>query len=160
MADPNTALVTVEPHGVTPVRMVNPKIQRGRIGLAKEDYNSHARLDGAVVGLFTDEACTDACKLKEFTTDADEVCWVEDLLPGTYYAKEISAPSGYVLNVEKSVVPVELLEGEEETVVFRNRKRIDTAGNYGLLLVIGLGAVLVTGTLLFVFRKRLFHRGV
>ncbi len=159
MAEPNTAAVTIEPHDTVSVRMVNPKVQRGRIGLAKEDYTSHARLNGAVVGLFSDAACTEECKLAEFTTNESEVCWVEDLLPGVYYAKEVSAPEGYVLNVENSVVTVELEEGEEETVVFRNRKRIDTAGNYGLLLLIGLGAVLVTGTLLVVFRKRLFRKG-
>ena len=42
-----------------------------------------------------------------------------------------------------------------EHVVFRNRKQIDTAGNYGLLLLIGGGAVLVTGLAALLLRKKL-----
>ena len=53
---------------------------------------------------------------------------------------------------------MELAEGEVEEVVFRNRPRIDTAGNYGLLLLIGAALVLLSGSLVFVLRKRLFKR--
>lgn len=108
---------------------------------------------GAVIGIYSDESCE--TKLAEFVTTV-EPQYLEGLLPGTYYVKELEAPDGYILNPTRQVVTVELEEGEEELVVFRNRPRIDTAGNYGILLLIGAALVLVSGTLTVIFRKRLF----
>jgi hypothetical protein len=79
-------------------------------------------------------------------------------MPGTYYVKELSPPEGFIPNPQQLIVKVELAEGATETVIFRNRPRIDTAGNYGLLLLVGLCAMGATGVLLLVFRKRLFKR--
>lgn len=154
-ADP-VALVTVNPHGSVSVKMVNPPVLRGRIGLAKENYETGERLAGAVIGIYEDEAAETL--LRQFTTVKEDFVYFDDLMPGTYYVKELSPPSGYILNPQQTIVTVNLAEGATETVIFRNRPRIDTAGNYGLLLLVGLCAMGATGVLLLVFRKRLFKR--
>lgn len=154
-ADP-VALVTVNPHGRVSVKMVNPPVQRGRIGIAKENYETGERLAGAVIGIYEDEAAENL--LREFTSIREDFVYLEDLMPGTYYVKELSPPEGFIPNPQQLIVKVELAEGATETVIFRNRPRIDTAGNYGLLLLVGLCAMGATGVLLLVFRKRLFKR--
>ena len=150
-SDPGIAVEVVSHETVT-ITMVNPRIKRGRIGVAKEDYTSHERLLGAVVAVYSDAACTD--ELWRCETEADAK-YTDDLMPGTYYVKELAAPEGYILNPANAVRTVELLEGGEELVVFRNRRRIDTAGNYGLLLTLGLALFGVTGlTALMIGKKR------
>ncbi len=146
------AIVEVVSHETASVAMENPAIKRGRIGVAKEDRSSGERLPGAVIGVYSDEACT--VELAKFTTTT-EPQYTELLMPGTYYVKELEAPEGYILNPESAVQTVELAEGGEELVVFRNRKRIDTAGNYGLLLLIGVIALGVTGVTAVLLRKKL-----
>lgn len=153
LSDEPVAFVTVNPHETAVVSMVNHTVTRGKIGVAKENYETGERLVGAVIGIYSDESCE--TKLAEFVTTV-EPQYLEGLLPGTYYVKELEAPDGYILNPTQQVVTVELEEGEEELVVFRNRPRIDTAGNYGILLLIGAALVLVSGTLTVIFRKRLF----
>lgn len=153
LADEPAAYVTVNPHETAVVSMVDHTVTRGRIGVAKEDYETGERLVGAVIGIYGDEGCE--IKFAE-SMSTDQPQYLENLLPGTYYVKELQAPEGYILNPTQQVVTVELEEGEEELVVFRNRPRIDTAGNYGILLLIGAALVLVCGTLSVVFRKRLF----
>lgn len=156
LAENPVQLITVNPHGSVSVKMVNPLVQRGRIGIAKENYETGERLAGALVGLYTDEACTEL--VKEITTIKEDFVYFDDLMPGTYYVKELAPPPGYILNPKQTVVTVELAEGATEAVIFRNRPRIDTAGNYGLLLLIGVCAMGATGVLLLAFRKRLFKR--
>lgn len=153
LSDEPVSFVTVNPHETAVVSMVNHTVTRGKIGVAKENYETGERLVGAVIGIYSDESCE--TKLAEFVTTV-EPQYLEGLLPGTYYVKELEAPDGYILNPTQQVVTVELEEGEEELVVFRNRPRIDTAGNYGILLLIGAALVLVSGTLTVIFRKRLF----
>ena len=158
MAENPSATVTVEPHETATVNMVNPLVKRGKIGVAKEDYESGKRLPGAKIAIYSDEACTELLWEVETVADGDSFQYLEELLPGVYYVKELVAPEGYILNPRQSVVQMELAEGEVEEVVFRNRPRIDTAGNYGLLLLIGAALVLLSGSLVFVLRKRLFKR--
>ena len=50
-------------------------------------------LEGAVYGIYSDEGCTD--EISEMVTDTDGKAKSEDLELGTYYVKEIAAPSGY-----------------------------------------------------------------
>ncbi len=148
------AVITVNPHETVTVSMVNKKVIRGKIGVLKQDYESGQQLDGAVVGLYSDSACTNL--IAQFTTSKDSVQWQENLLPGTYYVKELKAPGGYILNPTQTIVKVDLDEGEIETVTFRNRPTVDTAGNYGLIALIGGGMLVITGGLAFAFRKKLF----
>ena len=166
MSENNQVVVQVGPHDSVTVTMVNPFIRRGKIAVAKEDYTTKAPLAGAVVGLYPTKACNADEELARVTTAVTpvgedgaggEVVWqyFDNLLPGTYYVKELAAPEGYIINPAKAVVAVILNEGAEETVIFRNRTRIDTAGNFGLLMLVGLAAVLVTGGALIVFRKKL-----
>ncbi|MEG1523899.1 MAG: SpaA isopeptide-forming pilin-related protein [Clostridia bacterium] len=156
MAVDNEETVTINPHETVTVTMVNKQVVRGKIGVAKADYTTEQLLDGCKVGLYSDGNCEN--QLAVFETSKDNPQFSELLLPGTYYVKELEAPDGYIINPACQIVEVQLEEGETEVVTFRNRQRIDTAGNYGLLLLIGLGAVTLTGTLLLVFRKKLIGK--
>ena len=155
LADPAEAFISINPHQTVTVTMVNPTIQRGKIAVAKEDYSTGEKLPGAVIGLYPNADCKESEELGRVVTEKDSVQYFEDLLPGTYFVKELEAPEGYIINPAKAVVEVELTEGAEETVTFRNRKRIDTAGNFGLLLLIGGLMAVVTGLALVLYRRKL-----
>lgn len=66
----------------------------GKIEITKNDsYN--ASVNGAVFGLYSDNACTN--RLATATSSNGKVVF-DDLVPNTYYVKEISAPTGYLIN--------------------------------------------------------------
>ncbi len=79
--------------------------------LEGDDYDS-AALAGATLGLYYDEACENAVSRngEAYTGISGEDGLVEfyGLAAGTYYVKEIEAPTGYVLSEE--VLTVELVE--------------------------------------------------
>lgn len=50
-------------------------------------------LEGAVYGIYADERCTQ--EVGEIVTNADGKATSDDLVLGTYYIKEITAPTGY-----------------------------------------------------------------
>ncbi|MBR6667990.1 MAG: Cna B-type domain-containing protein, partial [Clostridia bacterium] len=63
-------------------------------------------LPGAVFGVYAEESCT--TKLYELTSDENGIVSLKDLEAGsTYYIKEITAPSGYVLNEKVYNVTIE-----------------------------------------------------
>ena len=64
--------------------------------LTKTDASTGAKLSGAVYGIYTDSACTDL--ESTMTTDEDGYAKSGSLTAGTYYVKEITAPSGYVVS--------------------------------------------------------------
>jgi LPXTG-motif cell wall-anchored protein len=65
-----------------------------------DNGSEHAALSGAVFGLYTDEGCTKLYKNDKFTgevtTAPDGTMEINGLKAGTYYLKEISAPTGYI----------------------------------------------------------------
>lgn len=64
--------------------------------LEKQDKATGTKLANAVYGIYTDSGCT---ALKEkMTTGTDGGCKSGPLTPGTYYVKEITSPTGYVLD--------------------------------------------------------------
>ena len=60
--------------------------------------NACYSLEGAVYGIYSDEACTN--KIGEMTTDANGYASYSGLELKVYYAKEITAPKGYEINSE------------------------------------------------------------
>lgn len=75
----------------------NPAISNG---------NDCYTLEGAVYGLYTDPGCTNL--VRSITTNADGVARADEVLIGTYYVKEISAPQGYALSYDVNSVVIEV----------------------------------------------------
>ena len=64
--------------------------------LTKTDKSSGAKLAGAVYGIYSDSDCKNL--VSTMTTDGNGYAKSDALTAGTYYVKEITAPSGYVLS--------------------------------------------------------------
>ena len=63
---------------------------------AKENLtagNDHYSLKGAVYGIYADEACK--TEVMRLTTDASGYVKSGELVPGTYWVREVTAPKGY-----------------------------------------------------------------
>lgn len=76
------------------LRMSTP--DNGKIEITKTDAANGAKLSGAVFGVYSDSACNSL--VSRITVGSNGVGTSGDLTAGTYYVKEITAPSGYVLN--------------------------------------------------------------
>ena len=87
----------------------------GELNLEKTstDNNYDYTLEGAVYGVFSDEACS--LQVAELVTDADGKSETVSLDEGTYFVKELVAPEGYYLNEE--VLKVNILVERTVTLV-------------------------------------------
>lgn len=68
----------------------------GKIQTIKTDAETSIRLAGAVLGVYNNSSCTN--EITRLTTNSSGTAVTGDLIMGTYYVKEITAPTGYVLN--------------------------------------------------------------
>lgn len=68
----------------------------GQIVLIKSDADTGEYLENAKYGVYTDEECTQ--KIKTLITGSNGVSVLDGLKIGTYYVKEIVAPTGYSIN--------------------------------------------------------------
>lgn len=85
--------------------------QKGSIEVIKKDAVSGDVLEGAQFGLYSDENAQNF--LTSAYTDSDGKCSFTGLEKGTYYIKEISAPTGYQLKTD--IIKVEVgSRGEDE----------------------------------------------
>ena len=82
----------------------NIEVQSARILLTKVD-NFGAKVDGCTFKLYSNESCTQEVATG-ITNGSGEIVF-DKLLPGTYYVKEISAKTGYLINTEIKKVSVE-----------------------------------------------------
>ena len=64
--------------------------------VTKTDESTGVKLAGAVFGIYKDSGCTNL--VETMTTDANGYAKSGYLTSGTYYVKEISAPTGYVVS--------------------------------------------------------------
>jgi hypothetical protein len=90
---------------------------RGRVTVTKAssdpavtDGNALYSVGGAVYGLFSDEGCTKDTGVR-LTTREDGTSEAVEVSPGTYWARELSAPRGYALS--NSTTRVEVPAGGE-----------------------------------------------
>ena len=90
----------------------NPDITNG---------NNCYSLANAKYGVYSNAGCTS--QVGTFTTNANGTSNSINLEPGTYYVKEISAPSGFELDT--SVKTVSLSSGENKVVSFTDRPTND-----------------------------------
>lgn len=98
-------IVSIPPAGSI---LVSKQNATPEISLSGTGYS----LEGAVFGLYRDEACTQ--EISRFTTGADGTARLESISPGTWYVKEIEAPAGWQLS--QTIFPVTVTAGNESRV--------------------------------------------
>lgn len=152
---------TNNPDGTTDGSKKEVKVYSFKIKINKKKDNGSA-LKGAKFGLYRDAACTD--KIAEATSGDDGVINFGDaskLAAGTYYLKELQAPSGYsaLTSVVKVVISTDtpndnttydfkysMNEGEENDVAKDGVISLDITNNKGFNLPAtgGMGTYLFT----------------
>lgn len=152
---------TNNPDGTTDGSKKEVKVYSFKIKINKKKDNGSA-LKGAKFGLYRDAACTD--KIAEDTSGDDGVINFGDaskLAAGTYYLKELQAPSGYsaLTSVVKVVISTDtpndnttydfkysMNEGEENDVAKDGVISLDITNNKGFNLPAtgGMGTYLFT----------------
>ena len=116
-ASTNPQKVTLTAGGTASVSFVN-NLHKGSLKLVKTT-NTGANLSGWQIGVYTDSACTKAVSGSPFTTGADGTVTVSNLIPGTYYAKEIAVSDPYWV-CDSSVETVQVAMNQTATVSFSN----------------------------------------
>lgn len=116
-ASTNPQKVTVTSGGTATVSFHN-KLNMGNVKLIKST-NTGKNLDGWQIGIYTDTACANPISGSPFTTGADGTVTVQNLLPGTYYAKEVASGDPYwVCDGETKTIQVKV--NETASVTFSN----------------------------------------
>ena len=116
-ASTNPQKVTLTAGGTVSVSFVN-NLHKGSLKLVKTT-NTGANLSGWQIGVYTDSACTKGVSGSPFTTGADGTVTVSNLVPGTYYAKEIAVSDPYWV-CDSSVETVQVAMNQTATVSFSN----------------------------------------
>ena len=101
--------------------------------LEKQDKETGKKLAGAVYGIYSDSGCTTL--VEQMTTGEDGGCKSGTLTPGTYYVKEISSPTGYVL--DKDVHTLVVVAGQTTSFTAKDSEQV------GALTIYKEGEVLV-----------------
>ena len=92
------------------------KLKKSSANTTITDDNACYSLEGASYGVYSDEGCTS--EVATLTTDANGDSNTVSLYPGTYWAKEKSAPTGYA--VDDTVYSITVKDGE--TTTFENEE--------------------------------------
>lgn len=123
--------VTIEWEKTTETGMHNT-LKKGWIEINKSDKDTSTLLANAKYGIYSDSACTKL--VTTVTTDSKGYAKSKALPIGDYYIKEITAPEGYVLDINsyKSVVAY-----NKTTSVYRTDKE-----QYGAITIYKEGEVL------------------
>ena len=101
--------------------------------LEKVDKETGTKLPGATYGIYSDSGCSEL--VEKMVTGDDGGCKSGALTPGTYYVKEISSPTGYVL--DKDVHTLVVVAGQTTTFTAKDSEQV------GALTIYKEGEVLV-----------------
>lgn len=148
-----------DPFGTSTSTMEKPSetiIRTYAIRVVKHENGDTSKLlPNAVFGIYTDEACTN--EVDRITTDTNGVATLSGIKAGTYYVKEISAPTGYsLLRNPREVVVSEATDTEKDGIIvvtIPNTKlsALPITGGMGTIIFTVSGAILMVGAVWFVF---------
>jgi len=94
---------------------ISIEVEYGNTLLIKTNTNGD-NLAGCTFGLYKDKGCTQ--EVRKGTSDGNGQIFFQRLAPATYYIKELSVPSGYLLDTDVKEVRVNVNETAE--VSFKN----------------------------------------
>ncbi len=94
---------------------INIEVEYGNALVIKTNSVGNV-LGGCTFGLYKDQNCTQ--KVREGTSDANGNIMFQRLAPGRYYVKELSVPTGYLLDTTVQQVDVKVNETTE--ISFKN----------------------------------------
>lgn len=120
--DGNEYFITIAEDGtVTGGANWNRKIinEPTSVTIHKKDEDTNAVLSGVRIGIYK---AADDSLVSEHTTDTDGNITVEALPAGEYYAKEIAAPEGYILNTNEYPFTIHTNGTETGIVTIPNEK--------------------------------------
>lgn len=129
------------------VVIVNETIGVGNLVIKKIDVDKNL-LEGAKIGIYKDEECTDL--YMEIETSKEEYI-INDIPSGKYYIKEIKSPNGYILNLEK--YEVEVLKNETSYLEIVNNKIYKTGLNHDNIFNFGIISLILFGALYIGYRE-------
>lgn len=113
--------------------IVNKNISTGNLIIRKIDSENKNFLKGSTIGIYKDIECTEL--FLEINTTNEEYM-IKDIPTGTYCVKELKAPNGYILNIDKFIVEV----GENNSVNLEilNHRIYKTGLNNNLIFTTGI----------------------
>ena len=151
--DENTEL----PNGVTH-KEDQDIIYTYRISFIKTDDaegENAKRLEGAVFGIYADEACTQL--IDTVVTNEDGFAESAQVAAGTYYLKEISAPAGYTINEQVYTIEASLTSSTKTTTAtttvfeYTDNEEEKLAGTEQVGWLVGHKSVAADGTVTTVY---------
>lgn len=131
--DTDEIIVNVEYGKTSDVKIVNKTTSTGNLIIRKIDSENKKFLKGSTIGIYKDLECTELF-LQFVTTNEEQT--IKNIPTGTYCVKEIKAPDGYILNIDKFVVEV----GENDSVNLEilNHRIYKTGLNNNLIFTAGI----------------------
>lgn len=121
------------------------------VKIIKKDKGSNALLAGAVYGIYTDEACTKLIKKMPATNAKGESEVKITKTQDTVYLREISGPSGYVLDTKAYGVKLVVGQTASKNLTDKEQKGALTIYKEGEVLT---GATVTENGVTFTYEKR------
>ena len=121
------------------------------VKIIKKDKGSNARLAGAVYGIYADEACTKLIKKMPATNAKGESEVKITKTQDTVYLREISGPSGYVLDTKAYGVKLVVGQTASKNLTDKEQKGALTIYKEGEVLT---GATVTEDGVTFAYEKR------
>ena len=129
------------------VKVINETIGTGNLVIKKIDIDNNI-LEGAKIGIYKDEACKELYMEIETTKEEYKI---NDIPSGTYYIKEIEAPDGYILNLDK--FEVEVLKNATAYLEVANTKIYKTGLNHDNIFILGITSLILFLSLYMGYRR-------
>lgn len=120
------------------------------IKLFKKD-NSDAGLQGAIYDVYSNSGLT--TKVGTITTGTDGYGTIDGLKAGTYYLKETKAPTGFKVNNDILTVTIDTTKNYTDTSQEDTKMGLlPSTGGIGTYIFIVIGAIVVIGALVFLYK--------
>lgn len=151
--------VEVDTYGIQVFKYDQASIYDENGELVRDDDGNavHTGLYGATFSLYSDESCDNEFLVCTMTTDNDGYATFDGLDAGTYYLKETTAPTGYVMSNTTVMIVLPDDADEDSNIVsidFANAA-IPSTGGTGTTVytVAGICIALAAGLVMVVTRK-------